>query len=262
MTLGDVNLEIYANETSRLPIIGRSGVGKSTQLYVMAALKWPSRGTVKWTFPDGRKFIWGAKGTGLSSIDTVRLRRTYFGFAFQNSTLSDQLLVEENLRYPLRIQNDLMRTSNAARPETGAATDRGGGNETVLETLRKVLLKEELEDISGILNRFPAQLSGGQRQRVALAQAMIHNPNVLFADEPAGNLDKASRLQVMRVLEDWLDQGKGKRMLVWVTHHPDDPEIMNCTRFLMVSHSNAGNRGATVRLLEQGGAQYDNEDME
>jgi putative ABC transport system ATP-binding protein len=121
----------------------------------------------------------------------VGLRRGYFGFSFQNSTLSSYLTVIENIAYPLLVQ--------------GISWQLAG--EQAKTTLRAVLLSHE--QLVSLAQRFPNQLSGGQRQRVALAQALVHNPYVLFADEPTGQVDLPSRQQVMNVLKRWVAKHPG-----------------------------------------------------
>ena len=98
------------------------------------------------------------------------------------------------------------------------------------------MLEDEKKQQHVLFERFPAQLSGGQRQRVALVQAMIHNPYVLFADEPTGSLDRETRKQVMNVLYAWVDepQQRGKRLLLWVTHHENDPRDSGVQRMLYI----------------------------
>ncbi len=214
--LDGIDLELAASEHPMLPIMGPSGAGKSTQLYTMAALKWPETGAVSWRFPDGSERSW--KRHGLAPSVAAELRRDDFGFAFQSSTLSPHLKVHENLEYPLRLRG-IAKT---------AARDRAE------EALHKVLLERERKNIDDFLHRFPARLSGGQRQRVALAQARVHDPFVLFADEPAGNLDLRSRRQVMDAVKAWVEDGEGRRMLIWVTHHEDDPELMAVANRLFV----------------------------
>ena len=103
------------------------------------------------------------------------------------------------------------------------------------ETFNKVLLEEEQADKETLLYRFPSQLSGGQRQRAALAQAIIHNPTVLFADEPTGQLDRHTRKQVMQVLKQWGTEGQGQRCLIWVTHHHlGDLDMMDINDLLFI----------------------------
>ncbi len=200
---------VLPGDRPQVPLMGPSGKGKSTLLYHLAALKWPFDGTVRWDI-EGKRFRWGHSGTGLSSVEAVRLRREYFGFAFQDSTLSNHFSVRENLAYPLLLQGVRNR----------AAQDRAE------ETLEKVLDQDERREMGDLLRRMPSELSGGQRQRVALAQAMVHSPKILFADEPTGNLDIQTRRDIINLaLKEWVDKGKARK-LVWITHYENEPADM------------------------------------
>jgi len=207
-TLNNIELpDDFLENNVKLPIMGPSGQGKSTLLYLIAALKWPSEGTITWTFPDGKTCCLGKKGPN-ANLDVALLRRKYFGFAFQDNTLSAHLTVAENIAYPLVLKGETWKVAIKA----------------VEEQLKKVLLPNE--EISDFMTSFHTKLSGGQQQRVALAQAMIHEPWVLFADEPTGQLDYHTRIQVMKVLKEWTSD-KEERRLIWVTHHhTDDLDIM------------------------------------
>jgi putative ABC transport system ATP-binding protein len=209
------------------PLMGPSGQGKSTLLYLLAALKWPTAGTIRWTFPNGKVFAWGARGQMIhphSSNDAVTLRRSYFGFAFQSSTLSPYLTVLENVAYPLTLQG----------------TEWLEALDTAELTLNEVLLPNEKaaeQQRLAFLHGFHTQLSGGQRQRVALAQAMVHDPYVLFADEPTGQLDLHTRRQVMTVLRRWVEKNPGQRCLIWVTHHHlGDLDLMGIDHLIFVNN--------------------------
>ncbi|MBF0125371.1 MAG: ATP-binding cassette domain-containing protein, partial [Magnetococcales bacterium] len=108
--LGVDNLDIDMSALSgRLPVLGRSGSGKSTLLYLLSFLKYPTRGWVRWLFPDGERAVWGRRGLelGSSSVTITQIRRRYFGFSYQRSTLTPYLRVRENLRYPLMLQDEL-----------------------------------------------------------------------------------------------------------------------------------------------------------
>lgn len=219
--LEQVNLEFYIQDTSTvaLPLMGPSGQGKSTLLYLLAALKLPQSGTVSWQFPnDTQLYTWGEQAT----IDTVKLRREHFGFAFQASTLSTYLTVNENIAYPLLLQGKTWREAL----------------DIAEQVFNEVLLPYEQTERKLLLKRFPGELSGGQRQRAALAQAIVHNPQVLFADEPTGQLDLHTRKQVMGVLKKWLQAGEGQRCLIWVTHHHlNDLELMGVEQLLFVQEN-------------------------
>lgn len=192
---------------NKIPFMGVSGAGKSTLLNIMAAIEWPHHGTVTWSFPDHTEITWTHDGPSVP--EARKLRREYFGLAFQDSTLMAHLRVGDNLCYPLLLKGySTKKASDIAR-----------------QALEKVLLEDEKKNRDEFFTRFPSQLSGGQRQRVALVQAMIHDPYILFADEPTGSLDRETRKQVMKVLYEWVDdpENKGKRLLLWVTHHENDP---------------------------------------
>lgn len=223
---------------NKIPFMGVSGAGKSTLLNVMAAIEWPHGGTVTWTFPNGETIAW--KQDGLAAPDARKLRRKCFGYAFQDSTLMPHLQVGDNLCYPLLLKGISPKDAH----------------EIAWKAMGKVLLENEKNHRGEFFKRFPAQLSGGQRQRVALVQAMIHDPYVLFADEPTGSLDWETRQQVMKVLYEWVDDPDqthcGKRLLVWVTHHKDDPADANVRKLL---HIDAGRlpEWRDVKLPENAG---------
>ena len=105
------------------------------------------------------------------------------------------------------------------------------------QALSKVLLAGEKSRMDELCQRYPNTLSGGQLQRVALVQALIHQPFVLFADEPTGSLDPSTRRQVMDVLFGWVDNPRqsGKRLLVWVTHHENDPARAQVLKYLQLA---------------------------
>ncbi|MDM8557513.1 ATP-binding cassette domain-containing protein [Candidatus Parabeggiatoa sp. HSG14] len=213
--------DINNAKTAALPLMGPSGQGKSTLLYLLAALKLPSEGSVTWRFPGNSKNYLFTKHTAEKKLseDIVQLRRDHFGFAFQASTLSLHLTVRENIAYPLLLQKE--QWDKALKIAEA--------------TFDEVLLPSEKVDKKRLLDSFPSQLSGGQQQRAALAQAIVHNPYVLFADEPTGQLDICTRKQVMGVLKQWVAKGQGKRCLIWVTHHHiSDLNMMKMNDLLFV----------------------------
>jgi putative ABC transport system ATP-binding protein len=223
--------DIRDASTAALPLMGPSGQGKSTLLYLLAALKLPSAGTVTWHFHDDPKpYVFGQS---LRPKDIVQLRRHRFGFAFQSSTLSKHLTVIENIAYPLLLQG--IKWEQAL--------------EAAKTTFKDVLLPSERQNeknLMDLMESFPSQLSGGQRQRAALAQAIIHNPCVLFADEPTGQLDVKTRKQVMGVLKQWVEKGQGERCLIWVTHHNmGDLKLMDVNDFFFIEEKKCVRRDRT-----------------
>lgn len=212
---------ISNTENAMLPLMGPSGQGKSTLLYLLAAMKWPHGGQIVWQFPDGTTHRLSKAGDHLTEQQAIQLRRHLFGFSFQDSTLSPHLTIIENIAYPLLNQH---KTWNEA---LDIAEFR----------LQDVLLPSEKKQQKRLMQSYPSQLSGGQKQRAALAQAIVHNPTVLFADEPTGQLDRRTRRQVMGVLKDWVVSGNGQRALIWVTHHHvDDLDLMGIDQFLFIEN--------------------------
>jgi putative ABC transport system ATP-binding protein len=210
------SLAVENLSSAMLPLMGPSGQGKSTLLYLLASLKIPSEGRIMWTFPDGTRYqLTATTITG----DVTTLRRHYFGFSFQNSTLSPYLTVIENIAYPLKLNGVAWQKAILMAEER----------------LEEVLLPFEKANQSRLIHSYPSQLSGGQKQRIALAQAIVHNPYVLFADEPTGQLDLHTRQQVMHRLKEWVAKGEGKRCLIWVTHHHiHDLDFMGLTKLLFI----------------------------
>jgi putative ABC transport system ATP-binding protein len=165
-------------------VMGPSGSGKSTLLQVAAGLDRPTRGEVR---------IGDVPLGGLRETALTRLRRTSMAFVFQSYNLLDALTAYENVALPARL--------------AGRRVDRGA----VLGALAQVGLE-------GLAQRRPPELSGGQQQRVAVARALHAGPEVLFADEPTGALDRASGRQVLELLRSAARE-RG-RTIVMVTHDP------------------------------------------
>jgi len=165
--LDDVDLDIGAGEYAA--ITGPSGSGKSTLLNAIGLLD---------RLTDGSYFLEGTDVTHLSDDDLARTRREKIGFVFQFFHLVPRLTAAQNVELPL-ILSDVEPNARRGRVE------------------------ESLESL-GLADRAhhrPNQLSGGQRQRVAIARAMVTRPQVILADEPTGNLDRASGLDVVEILE-------------------------------------------------------------
>jgi len=168
-------------------LLGRSGSGKSTLLNLLAGIDLPSSGEV---------VIDGVPLSRLGERQRTLFRRDHIGFVFQFFNLIPTLTVEENLLLPLELKGKL-----------GPAERRAA-----LELLGEV----GLADRAG---SFPDRLSGGEQQRLAVARALVHDPLLVLADEPTGNLDLETGLQVLELL-DRLTRRAGKTM-VMVTHSPE-----------------------------------------
>lgn len=180
--LDQVSLRVAPGEF--LAVLGPSGSGKSTLLALMAGLDRPTSGEV---LLDGEPIH------ALSEDALARLRRKRLGFVFQSFNLLANLTARENVMFPLEL--------------LGSGTARQQAD----ELLARVGLAERG-------HHYPAQLSGGEQQRVALARAFVHQPALLLADEPTGNLDSATGEMVLELLAD-LQQRRGTT-LVLVTHDP------------------------------------------
>jgi putative ABC transport system ATP-binding protein len=180
--LEDANAVIGRGELAVL--VGRSGTGKSTLLNLLSGIDLPSAGEV---------LVDGVSLGRLSEHQRTLFRRERIGFIFQFFNLIPTLTVEENLLLPLELKGKI---SPAAR-------------ERALALLAEVGLADRAAT-------FPDRLSGGEQQRVAVARAIAHDPLLVLADEPTGNLDLETGLQVLEIL-DRLTRRAGKTM-VMVTH--------------------------------------------
>jgi putative ABC transport system ATP-binding protein len=168
----------------RIVLLGKSGSGKSTLLNIVSGIDAPSGGTVRYDETDI---------TGLSEHERTLFRRKNMGFVFQFFNLIPTLTVEENLLLPLELNNH--RTADS--------------NKHITELLEKVGLADRADS-------FPDRLSGGEQQRIAIARALIHDPMLVLADEPTGNLDYETGSRVMDLLNTMVVE-EGKTLLM-ATH--------------------------------------------
>jgi putative ABC transport system ATP-binding protein len=180
--LRDVSLTIARGEI--IVVVGRSGSGKSTLLNVLAGIDRPTSGSV---------IVDGTDLTALDEQARTRFRRQHIGFVFQFFNLIPLLTVEENLLLPLELNN---------RADAK-------GTARVRELLERV-------GLGGRGDSYPERLSGGEQQRVAIARALVHDPALILADEPTGNLDTETATSVLDLL-DTLAREAG-RTVVMVTH--------------------------------------------
>jgi len=178
--LRGVSIEIAAAEWTA--IMGPSGSGKSTLLHILAGLDSPT---------EGKVFIGDVDLTTLNDKQLTQLRRDQVGFVFQAYNLIPTLTAEENITLPLDI--------------AGKDVDRGWF--------------DTVDDTVGIRDRLrhrPTELSGGQQQRVAGARALVSRPEIIFADEPTGNLDSKSGAELLDFLRAAVDEHH--QTIVMVTH--------------------------------------------
>lgn len=179
-----LDLELRAGE--RVALTGESGTGKSTLLHLLGLLDEPSAGAVR---------VLGRETAGLGEAALAELRNREIGFVWQMSTLLKEFTALENVIMPLLIRG--------VAKEEAAAAGR--------ERLREVGLEARWRHLAG-------ELSGGEQQRVVLARALAGRPRILLADEPTGNLDERTGLQMMELLEQ-VHASHGLATL-YVTHNP------------------------------------------
>ena len=194
--LKDISLQVMQGEF--VSIMGPSGSGKSTLLYILGGLDVPT---------SGRVLLDGTDISCFGDEKMSRVRRQKIGFVFQFYNLIPNLSVEENIMLPLLLDGKKM-----------------GSCRTQLEWILEV---------TGLTDRrrhTPRELSGGQQQRVAIARALIGNPEILFADEPTGNLDSRTGAGIMALLRD-INQETGQTIIM-VTHSQEAAD--SSTRMITV----------------------------
>ena len=180
--LAGVSLSLDAG--AFVTLVGPSGCGKSTLLHLCGAMDRPTAGEVR---------LAGRSLAGLDDDALTRLRRARIGFVFQFFNLLPTLTVAENIALPLLLAG---RDPDEVAPRVGRWAERVG--------------------ISHRLDHLPAQLSGGEAQRTAIARAVVHEPALLLADEPTGNLDSENGARILDLLRD-VNRRSGATVLV-ATH--------------------------------------------
>lgn len=200
VVLENAHAEFHAGEITA--ILGKSGSGKSTLLNLISGIDAPDSGHV---------WVNGQDLTSLSERERTLFRRAQIGFVFQFFNLIPTLTVGENVSLPLELNR----------------VPRSCAREKVSSLLQSV----------GLLDRwdtFPEKLSGGEQQRVALARALVHDPLLILADEPTGNLDEETGTQMMSLLVQ-LAREQNRTLLI-VTHSPE--VTSHADRVLRLSHGN------------------------
>lgn len=192
--LRDVTLDIKPGEF--VAISGPSGSGKSTLMNIMGLLDIPTEGSY---LLDTREV------SGLDIDALAKLRNQKVGFVFQTFHLLARTSAKENVELPL-IYSDRSDIKNLA-----------------LKSLEAVGLGDRV-------NHFPSELSGGEQQRVAIARSLVNDPDIIFADEPTGNLDSQSGLEIISIFQDLNEKGK---TIVLVTHDQNIAE--HCRRIVRIS---------------------------
>lgn len=177
-----LNFDVQKGEF--VSIMGPSGSGKSTLMQMLGMLDRPS---------DGAYLFEGKNVNDFTDDELAVLRNKKIGFVFQSFNLLPRTSVMENVELPLLYDEDHLEMNN---------------DEKIMNALKAVGMDHRAQYLSN-------QLSGGEKQRVAIARALVNNPEVIFADEPTGNLDSKSGLQVMRILQQLNNSG---HTVILVTH--------------------------------------------
>ena len=189
--LRDISLKISRGEF--VSIMGPSGSGKSTLLYILSGLDMPTQ---------GRVLLNGRDISGLDDAKKSMMRRRNIGFVFQFYNLIPNLNVEENIMLPVLLD--------------------GKDRKEYRHKLNDILTVVGLSDRR---RHTPRELSGGQQQRVAIARALMNDPDIIFADEPTGNLDSKSGMEILALLRE-INRERGKTILM-VTHSRDAAQYGN-----------------------------------
>ncbi|MGC9366470.1 MAG: ABC transporter ATP-binding protein [bacterium] len=186
--LNEVSLEISTGEF--IAIMGASGSGKSTLMNIIGCLDNPT---------SGEYYLDGINVDKLNSDQLANIRNKKLGFVFQSFNLLARTSALENVELPLFYNSEI--------------------NSSKRKQLAQVAL--EMVNLSDRLDHQPNQLSGGQQQRVAIARALVNKPILLLADEPTGNLDSKTTVEIMKVLQELNQSG---RTIILVTHEHDISE--------------------------------------
>jgi putative ABC transport system ATP-binding protein len=183
--LKDMNLSF--DEGDFVALMGPSGSGKSTLLNVLGCLDKPTSGSY---------YLGGTDVANMDDDELSEVRSTYLGFIFQSYNLLPQYTVVENIELPLLYQGIKL-------------------NE---ETKQRCIDLAEMVGLGDRMDHRPLQLSGGQQQRVAIARSLVNDPHLILGDEPTGNLDSKTSVEIMQMLRQLNQSGK---TIIMVTHEND-----------------------------------------
>ena len=179
-------IDLQVNKGEFVSIMGPSGSGKSTFMNILGCLDRPTTGSYR---------LNGDEVATLSDDELAFVRNKQIGFVFQSFNLLTKLTALENVALPMIY----------------AGMDKKSRNERAAALLSSVGLGDRMDHL-------PSELSGGQRQRVAIARALANNPAIIMADEPTGNLDSKSTIDVMNIFRGIYEEG---RTIILVTHEPE-----------------------------------------
>lgn len=199
IVLEDIKFEAFSGET--IAIIGASGSGKSTFLQLIAGLEQQTSGEI---YLNDKNIL------KMTDNEKSELRNKHIGFVFQFHHLLEDFTALENVMFPLLIQRNNEKDSK----------------DKAADVLKVVGLENRL-------NHYPSKLSGGEKQRVSIARALISNPSIIFADEPTGNLDENTSMEIMDLFINVVKEKNSS--LIMVTHNKDLAK--KCSKiYLMKNH--------------------------
>ena len=193
--LGDVQVHALRGVTLKIDngdfvsIMGASGSGKSTFMNIIGCLDKPT---------NGEYYLDSNQVSSMESDELAEIRNLKIGFVFQSFNLLARTSAIENVELPMIYNN----------------TDAKKRTELAMGAIQKV-------GLNGREHHMPSQLSGGQQQRVAIARAIVNNPSIILADEPTGNLDSQTSVEIMGIFKDLNKQGK---TIIMITHEQDIAE--------------------------------------
>jgi putative ABC transport system ATP-binding protein len=193
--LGDVQVHALRGITLQIDngdfvsIMGASGSGKSTFMNIIGCLDKPT---------NGEYYLDSSQVSSMESDELAEIRNLKIGFVFQSFNLLARTSAIENVELPMIYNN----------------TDARRRAELAMEAIEKV-------GLNGREHHMPSQLSGGQQQRVAIARAIVNDPSIILADEPTGNLDSQTSIEIMEIFKDLNKQGK---TIIMITHEHDIAE--------------------------------------
>ena len=191
-------IDLRVNRGEFVSIMGASGSGKTTLLNVLSSIDRVSQGTIQ---IEGKEF------TGMKEKQLAEFRKHHLGFIFQEYNLLDTLTVRENVLLPLSIKNVSKKEAN--------------------EKFRDIASELGIYELK---DKYPSEISGGQKQRTSAARAFIHDPSIIFADEPTGALDSKSASDLLNKLSDMNE--KHQATIIMVTHDPVAASYCNRVVFI------------------------------
>jgi putative ABC transport system ATP-binding protein len=192
-------VDLAIDEGEFVAIMGPSGSGKSTLMNILGCLDRPT---------EGHYWLGGEDVSKLNKTQLARVRNRKIGFVFQSYNLLSRTSAFKNVMLPLLYNSNGLPRAQSRGPQRQSAAEREA---LALEALEAVGLADRA-------HHRPNELSGGEQQRVAIARALVNDPLIILADEPTGNLDTRSSLEIVGILQELHERG---RTIVMITHEPD-----------------------------------------